>query len=95
MEGLESNTKLERVVIEKTESITKARLKEYISTPLKDIALVVSFINTLQKGMEPMSRELVMYEVALKQLVFPRALNLKSIYEIWGAYFQDKVEGRI
>jgi hypothetical protein len=52
MVDLEDNFKLEKVVIETSPNVTKARLKEYISVPSKEFYLINSLIITLQKGLK-------------------------------------------
>jgi hypothetical protein len=49
----------------------------------------------LQKGLEPISQDLIMYEVAFEQLTFPRSIGSLSAYQVWIQYFQDEVEGRV
>jgi hypothetical protein len=66
---LEESIRGKGITIGMTPRISKEVLKEYIAIPSKEINLINSFLSTLKRGMGPMPKELVSYEVHFEQLI--------------------------
>jgi hypothetical protein len=64
---LEEIIRGKRIAIGITPRISKETLKEYIANPSKEINLINLFLSTLKRGVGPMAKELVSYEVAFEQ----------------------------
>jgi hypothetical protein len=88
---LEEGKTMERCAIEHVSIVTKTNLKEYITTPLKEIVLINSFVATLKKNWIKLYMVWSYMRCHLSISKYPCAHNIHTLHEVWDAYIKDKI----